>query len=87
MSRNTKIGIGLIVVLFITAAALSAVMVSGDKIHSNIRINGINVGGFVPSQAENMLKEKLEPVIDDLDITLRFKEKEWKLRYRDFNFQ
>lgn len=87
MSRNTKIGIGLIVVLFITAAALSAAMVSGDKIHSNITINGINVGGFVPSQAENILKEKLEPVIDDLDIVLRFKEKEWKLRYRDISFQ
>lgn len=87
MSRNTKIGIGVIIVLLITAAVLSAVMVSGDKIHSNITINGIDVGGFVPLQAESMLKKKMEPVIDDSDIVLKFKEKEWKMKYRDTNFQ
>lgn len=87
MSRSTKIGIGVIIVLLITAAVLSAVMVSGDKIHSNITINGIDVGGFVPSQAESMLKKKMEPIIDNLDIVLKFKEKEWKIKYRDTNFQ
>ena len=75
MSRNMKIGIGVIIVLLIAAAALSAAMVSGDKIHSNISINGIDVGGFVPSQAESMLKGKMEPIIDNLGIVLKFEKK------------
>ncbi|MDD3705039.1 MAG: VanW family protein [Clostridiaceae bacterium] len=87
MSRNTKIGIGVIIALLITVAALSAAMVSGDKIHSNITINGINVGGFVPSQAGDTLKGKMEPIINDSNIVLKFKEKEWKMKYRDAGFQ
>jgi hypothetical protein len=87
MNRNIKIGVGVIIVLLIAAAALSAAMVSGDKIHSNISINGIDVGGFVPSQAESLLKEKMEPVIDNLGIVLKFEEKEWQLKYRDIDFK
>ena len=87
MSRNMKIGIGVIIVLLIAAAALGAAMVSGDKIHSNISINGIDVGGFVPSQAESMLKGKMEPIIDNLGIVLKFEEKEWQLKYRDIDFK
>ena len=87
MSRSMKIGIGVIIVLLIAAAALSAAMVSGDKIHSNISINGIDVSGFVPSQAESMLKKKMEPIIDNLSIVLKFKGKEWQLKYRDIDFK
>ena len=59
MSKGIKIGIGIIIVLLVAAVALSISMVNGDKIHSNITIEGINVGGLMPSQAESMLKEKL----------------------------
>jgi len=82
-----KIGIGIIIVLLITAVALSIAMVSGDKIHSNITIEGIDVGGFIPSQAESMLREKMEPVIQESSVALKFREKVWHLSYRDVKFQ
>jgi len=87
MSKGMKIGIGIIIVLLVAVLAMSIAMVSGDKIHSNITINGINVGGIIPSQAEAMLKEKMEPIIDDSVITLKFREEIWRLNYRDVKFQ
>jgi vancomycin resistance protein YoaR len=87
MSKGTKIGIGIIILLLVVATALSIAMVSGEKIHSNITINGIEVGGLTPSQAENVLKKKLEPTIDESAIKLIFRESSWELKYRDANFQ
>jgi vancomycin resistance protein YoaR len=87
MNRNMQIGVGIIIVLLIAAAALSIAMVNGDKIHSDITINGIDVGGYTPSQAESMLRNKMESIIDDSDIVLKFEGKEWKLGYRDMDFQ
>jgi vancomycin resistance protein YoaR len=87
MNKGVKIGIGIIIVLLVAAVVLSTALVKGDKIHSNITINGINVGGLVPSQAESMIKEEMEPKIDGSDIALKFNEKVWKLNYRDVKFQ
>lgn len=87
MSKGVKIGIGIIIVLLVAVIVLSVAMVSGDKIHSNITINGINVGGLIPAQAEKVLKEKMEPTIDESVITLKFREKVWRLNYRDAKFQ
>ena len=87
MSKGIKIGIGIIIVLLVAAVALSISMVNGDKIHSNITIEGINVGGLMPSQAESMLKEKMDPTIDDSAIALKFRGKKWGLNYRDVKFQ
>lgn len=86
MSKATKIGIGIIIVLFAAAVGLSIFMVSGDKIHANITVKGINVGGLTYSQAEEVLREKFEPAIEDSAITLKFGEKTWKLGYRDLEF-
>ncbi len=87
MSKGMKIGIGIIIILLVVAIALSIVMVSGEKIHSNITINGIDVGGLTPSQAESVLTEKLESTIDRSVIKLKFREKVWELEYRDANFR
>lgn len=87
MSKVMKIGIGIIIVLLVAALALSIYMVSGDKIHSNITINGINVGGLTPEQAGSLLREKMEPSIDGSSIALKFREKIWKLNYRDIDFK
>ncbi len=87
MSRGMKIGIGIIVVLLVLIVVLSIAMVSGDKIHSNIIINGINVGGLTYAQAETLLKGKLEPAIDKSVIVLKFRDKSWKLGYRDAGFR
>ncbi len=86
MSKGIKIGIGIIIILLVAAVALSFAMVNGEKIHSNITISGINVGGLTPSQAESVLKEKMEPAIDDSAIALKFREKVWRLKYRDIAF-
>ncbi|HWR60218.1 MAG TPA: VanW family protein [Clostridia bacterium] len=86
MSKATKIGIGVIIVLFAAAVGLSIVMVSGDKIHANITVKGVNVGGLTYSQAEEVLREKFEPTIEASEITLKFGEKTWKLGYRDVKF-
>lgn len=86
MSKWTKAGIIVIVVLMIAAIGLSIAMVSGDKIHSNITIKGLNVGGYTYSQAEKFLKEKLEPTVDSSALTLRFRDKSWKFSYRDAGF-
>ena len=86
MSKGMKIGIGIIIVLLIAIVALSVFMVSGEKIHSNITINEINVGGLTPSQAELMLRQKLEPSVEDAAIALKFRDKLWSLKYRDIGF-
>ncbi|MHB1392894.1 MAG: VanW family protein [Clostridia bacterium] len=86
MGKVIKIGIGIIIILLVAAVALSFAMVNGEKIHSNITISGINVGGFTPSQAESVLKEKMEPAINDSAIALKFREKVWRLKYRDIDF-
>jgi len=87
MSKYLKIGIGIIVILLIAIVVLCIIMVNGDKIHSNITIGGIEVGGLIPSQAERILKEKMEPVIEDSSVVLKFREKVWKLSYKDVKFQ
>lgn len=87
MNKYIKIGIGIIIILLIAIVVLSIVMVSGDKIHSNITIGGIDVGGLVPSQAESMLKEKMEPAIKDSSVALKFREEVWNLSYHDVKFQ
>lgn len=86
LSKGIKIGIGIIIILLVASVALSVAMVNGEKIHSNITISGINVGGFTPSQAESLLKEKMEPTIDNSAIALKFREKVWRLKYRDIAF-
>lgn len=87
MSKGMKIGIGITIVLLVAIVVLSIVMVSGEKIHSNITINDIDVGGLTPSQAERRLTEKLQPTIDEAAINLKFGEKVWGLKYEDINFQ
>jgi vancomycin resistance protein YoaR len=86
LSKGMKIGIGIIIILLLATAALSFAMVNGDKIHSNITINGINVGGLTPSQAGSVLREKLQPTIDNAAIALKFREKVWRLKYKDIDF-
>jgi len=63
MNKGIKIGIGIIIILLVTAAALSTAMVNGERIHSNITINGIDVSGLLPSQAESKIKEEMETQI------------------------
>ena len=87
MSKVIKIGIGIIIILLIAAVGLSIAMVSGDKIHTNITVKGINVGGMTYSQAESTLREKFEPTIDESAFNLKFGERVWKLSYRDVEFQ
>lgn len=86
MSKWTKAGIIVIVVLMVAIIGLCIVLVSGDTIHSNITIKGISVGGYTYSQAESLLKEKLEPTVDSSALTLKFRDKAWKLSYRDASF-
>ncbi len=87
MSKITKIGIGIIIVLFVAALGLSIKMVSGDKIHTNITVKDVDLGGLTYSQAESVLKEKFEPAIDNSSIAINFGKNTWKLSYRDVNFQ
>ena len=87
MSKGMKIGVGIIIILLLAVAALSFAMVNGEKIHSNITISGINVGGLTPSQADSMLKAKMQPTIDAAAIELKFREKVWKLKYSDIDFK
>lgn len=87
MSKGMKVGVGIIIILLAAVIVLSIVMVSGEKIHSNITINGIEVGGLTASQAEKMLAERLDSTIDGNSIKLKFREKAWGLKYRDAGFQ
>lgn len=87
MNKGMKIGMVIIALLLVSAVALSIAMISGDKIHSNITINGINVGGYTTAQAESLLAEKLDSGIGDSAIVLKYKEKMWELKYKDAGFQ
>lgn len=87
MSKGIKIGIIIIVVLLVISVVLINTMVNSNGIHSNVTINGINVGGLTPSQAENLIKGKIEPTIDNSVINLKFNEKSWGLSFRDAGFR
>lgn len=86
LSKGMKIGIGIIIFLLVAAVVLSIYMVNGEKIHSNITINGIDVGGYTPAQAESLLKEKLEPSVKNAAIILKSEEKDWRLEYKEIGF-
>lgn len=86
MSKATKIGIGIIIFLLASVAGLSVALVSGDKIHANITIAGVNVGGLTYSQAEKALREKFEPTIENSVITLKYGQKTWKMRFTEAKF-
>ncbi len=86
MSKGVKIGIISIVVLLAVSFILVNVVLSGDIIHSNITINGTDVGGLTTSQAESVLKGKTESIIDNSVIVLKYKERSWGLSYRDAGF-
>jgi len=87
MSKGIKISIGIIAVLLAIAVGLSIAVVSGERIHSNITVNGIDLGGLTVAEAEKLLQQKMEPFIDESAVTIKFRDKQWKLSYREAGFQ
>lgn len=86
MSRGIKILIG-IIVLLLMAISLSIAMVSGTNIHTNITIHGIDVGKLSVQEAEEKLRDMLEPLLDDMNIPVKFRDKVWNVGYREIDFQ
>lgn len=85
MGKVMKIGIAIIGVLIIVVLALSFYLVSGDRIHANITINGIDVGGLTAYEAETKVRSQMEPKLTE-PLTLKSEGKTWPLSFKDINF-
>ena len=56
-----------------------------DEFTENVVISGINVKGLTKNQAENEIEKSLNSKLNDLKITLTYKDKKWEYSSKDFN--
>lgn len=76
----------LVVTLFIVGLQVlsNTTTQQNSKFKQNIVINGVNVKGLTKSQAATKISQELNNKIDNMKITLRYKEKKWEFDRNDF---
>ncbi len=84
MGRMMKAGAAIIGILVVIVLILSLFLVSGDRIHANITINGIDVGGMTAYEAEAKVRSVMEPILGKT-LALRYEERNWPLTYKDLD--
>lgn len=87
MKRNFLKVLIIFAVLLIVSIVLSGYMLlSTDKILSNVYINDIDVGGLSREEAFSKIKEIYEGVLKNTYLTLVYEDKDWKLAYNDIDY-
>ena len=76
--------ITLVAFLIILAVQVATGTNPKTQFQENVVIGGVNVKGLTKSQAENKINNALKNKIDNIDITLKYKDKEWKYNSEDF---
>lgn len=76
----------LVVTLFIVGLQVlsNTTTEQNSKFKQNIVINGVNVKGLTKTQAVTKISKDLSDKIDNLQITLRYKDKKWEFKKDDF---
>ena len=75
------------VILIILIIVLAVEVLTSEKnlqFKDNVVINGINVKGLTKIQAENKINENLKEKINNVKITLNYKDKSWEYNSNDF---
>ena len=76
-----------IAIIFVIVIILTGfLLLSSDKILSNVYINGISVSGLTKNEALLMLKESYGEVLQNSYLTLIFEDVKWKLDYSDIDY-
>ena len=90
MKKNNKFKI-----IFFSTFALGLVLLSGffifgeqlgqkDKFANGTTINGIDVSGLGKEQAQNLIATRLTSSRADIEIVLKYKDRQWKFLGEDF---
>lgn len=74
----------LVVFLIVLGVQVATGTNAKTQFQENVVINGVNVKGLTKLQAENKVNSALKNKVDNIDITLRYKDKEWKYNSGDF---
>lgn len=75
--------IALVVFLIILGVQVSTGTNAKTQFQENVVIGGVNVKGLTKLQAENKILATIKNKADNIDITLRYKDKEWKYNSDD----
>ncbi len=76
-----------IAIIFVIVIILTGfLLLSSDKILSNVYINGISVSGLTKNEALLKLKESYGEVLQNSYLTLIFEDVKWKLDYSDIDY-
>lgn len=86
--KLSKIGLIAVIIILLVAIGISGAyaLVSDKTIRDNISINGVNVAGLSKQAALTRLKELYNDKIQNSFISLRFDNKEWKLKYSELGY-
>ena len=74
----------LVVFLIVLGVQVATGTNAKTQFQENVVINGVNVKGLTKLQAENKVNSALKNKIENIDVTLRYKDKEWKYNSSDF---
>ena len=91
MSKRKKIFIIVSLVFVFSFAVLGYgyylfqdVIFTGNKFKNGVKINGIDVSGLDKVQAQNVVATKLTDCRNDIELTLKHKDKTWVFKGEDF---
>lgn len=85
-SISLVIGIGMFIVaaFLVTQLLYDNGAISSNKFYENTSINGVDVSGMTKEEAVQLISTKLISAKNDVEITLKYEDKEWTFVGSDF---
>lgn len=88
-SSNKWVYVSLIIlstlaIFVIGGFALNSYLYPTDKFYKNTKINGVDVGGLSVKEASNIVQTSIVSSLEDVEISLMFKDKTWHYTGKDF---
>lgn len=80
----TLIVFSALAIFAIGAFAVGNALYPSNKFYNSTKINGIDVGGLSLTDATNVVQTNLLKQLENVEITLKFKSKEWHYTNKDF---
>ncbi len=79
-----SVGLFIIAIILISQLLLDNGVISSDKFYDNTSINGFDVSGMTKDDVVQMISSKFLKDREDLEIKLKYQDKEWTLTGSDF---
>ena len=77
----------IIIILGFSTITYANHILNKEVFYPNIKIAGIDMENLTKDMAITKLKEKFQPYLDDIKITLAFEDKKWEFDYKDIGAQ